>query len=303
MCRNCKNKKCSGCDPDLSGLIDNIKIINDVIENIGMLTKFLNGHPILVIDDPEDIAMFDLITGIGSKNWLGWGVCNGNTYNSHKGVISTPDMRDRFIAGSYGTYAVGDVGGINTVALITAELPVHSHTLTDPGHIHAITDPGHIHLLTDPGHTHAVVANPHQHSFTTEPADGVGSHTHDYEDHQKNNIYINGITDTAVPVTIIESVTVLPGSVRIGDDNDHSDTRTTSAPGSASTHFHTGTTDQTTESLAASTATTGIAILSHTTGITNQSASTGITIGNAGSGVAHENRPPFYAAIFVKKIY
>lgn len=296
MCKNCKNKKCSGCTPDLSGLID-------IINNIGPLVKFLNGHPILVIDDPEDIAMFDLTTGIGSKNWIGWGICNGNTYNGHKGIIVTPDMRDRFFTGSGGTYNVGDVGGLNTVTLAITELPSHTHTLTDPGHTHAVIDPGHFHSITDPGHTHAVVPNPHQHSFTTEPADGVGTHTHSYEDHQKNDIYIGGATSTAVPLVMVESTSTFPGSIKVGDDNDHSDTRTTSAPGSAGTHFHTGTTDMTTEILAASSAVTGIAILPKVTGVTNQNATTGITIANAGSGQAHENRPPFYAAIFVKKIF
>ena len=40
-------------------------------------------------------------------------------------------------------------GGAQTHTLITAEIPVHNHTLTDPGHTHTVTDPTHTHNLLD----------------------------------------------------------------------------------------------------------------------------------------------------------
>lgn len=300
MCRKCGHNKCA-CEPDISQFIDQVNNLDEIMNEINSLTMFLRGHPIIAIDDPEDIAMFDLTTGIGSKNWLGWGVCNGTQYKSPKGLISTPDMRDRFLTGYGGTYAVGDTGGSNKVTLAVNELPVHNHTLTDPGHTHTVTDPGHTHTVTDIGHTHNIVGTPHQHSFTTELADGLAGHTHSYQDHQKNNIYITG-ANGAGGVIMVESLTSIPGSIQVGDDNDHSDTRTT-APASAATHFHTGTTDQTTQVNVAANTVTGVTNQTNTTGVTNQTSATGISSASVGAGVEHENRPPFYACIFIKKIF
>lgn len=49
----------------------------------------------------------------------GWALCDGTN--------GTPDLRDRFIVGAGGEYAVGDTGGAKEVSLTTAQLPSHSH--------------------------------------------------------------------------------------------------------------------------------------------------------------------------------
>jgi microcystin-dependent protein len=59
----------------------------------------------------------------------GWAFCNGTN--------GTPDLRDRFIVGAGSTYTQGDTGGAASVTLTTAQLPVHKHTITDPGHTHS----------------------------------------------------------------------------------------------------------------------------------------------------------------------
>ena len=66
----------------------------------------------------------------------GWALCDGTD--------NTPNLQDRFVVGAGQTYAVGDTGGANTVALSIANLPAHNHsasststsTVNDPGHSH-----------------------------------------------------------------------------------------------------------------------------------------------------------------------
>src|SRR5690606_4649652 len=50
----------------------------------------------------------------------GWALCDGTN--------GTPDLRDRFIVGAGGEYAVGATGGAKEVTLTTAQMPKHSHT-------------------------------------------------------------------------------------------------------------------------------------------------------------------------------
>jgi microcystin-dependent protein len=95
-----------------------------------------------------------------------WALCNGSelsiaTYNTLYNVLTNsgaifpfgantngsgaagsthfrlPDLRDRFVSGSGSSYSVGDTGGLSNVTLTTSEMPVHNHTITDPGHNHA----------------------------------------------------------------------------------------------------------------------------------------------------------------------
>lgn len=49
----------------------------------------------------------------------GWVLCNGQN--------STPDLQDRFIVGAGSGYAVGNIGGVNSVTLDTTQIPSHKH--------------------------------------------------------------------------------------------------------------------------------------------------------------------------------
>ena len=49
----------------------------------------------------------------------GWVLCNGKN--------GAPDLRDRFIVGAGGGYAVGATGGAATVTLTVAQMPSHTH--------------------------------------------------------------------------------------------------------------------------------------------------------------------------------
>jgi hypothetical protein len=52
-----------------------------------------------------------------------WYICNGQN--------GTPDLRDRFIVGSGGKYAVGAKGGSETVTLDVSQIPSHNHRVCE----------------------------------------------------------------------------------------------------------------------------------------------------------------------------
>lgn len=257
-----------------------IDALTGYVDGLTTLTRFLKGHPILALEDAADIAQFDLTTGKGTGDWTGWGICNGTNYPGVSGNIATPDLRDRFLVGSQGTYTIGDVGGANDVTLVVSEIPAHNHTLTDPGHTHIVIDPGHDHNVTDPGHDHAASAGNHQHTFTTFSA---GDHNHSYE-----KFDVAG-TDYYVPELI---------ATHQLDFSITSDVVSTNGA-----HTHDGITDMAVTAITVNTAFTGIDMDDAFTGISNTAATTGITIDPEGGGLAHENRPPYYAVLFVKKIF
>ena len=97
-----------------------------------------------------------------------WKLCDGSTYNG----IKTPDLRGRFVlssttptsangnialAGGLSTRNVDATGGVETVALLEAQMPSHSHSVS------AVTDSqgshNHTATVTDAGHTHPVSAS------------------------------------------------------------------------------------------------------------------------------------------------
>ncbi len=49
------------------------------------------------------------------------------------GTNGTPDLRDKFVAGAGGTYAVNAQGGSNTVTLTLSQMPSHSHRFNSNG--------------------------------------------------------------------------------------------------------------------------------------------------------------------------
>lgn len=125
----------------------------------------------------------------------GWALCDGQN--------GTPDLRDRFVLGAGGTYAVGANGGSSTINL------AHSHTVSSHNHSIGAESPGtsqvgdHAHSGTTsgPNDTHGVAdgnddrpaAEKHTHTFTTS---GAGAHSHTVNSHSHG-----GATGGSSPTT------------------------------------------------------------------------------------------------------
>ena len=264
MCKKC-GKKCGGkCQAssgaEIASLENTVSELLDKVSVIEKNAKFLTcGHPMMMIQEAEDVASFDVGSGLGADCWEGWAICDGQTQEKPSGGnLVTPNLTDRFIVQAGGQYAVGDTGGLDDVTLAINEIPTHNHGVTDPGHGHAVTDPGHSHGVTDAGHTHTI------------STDDPGDHQHD----------------------ILNAPNIIGGLGGSGS-RAASDPVTFGGSGLAGAHTHTGT---------AANSATGVTVNSNATGLTVDSNSTGITTDNAGNGEAHENRPPYYAALIVIKL-
>lgn len=258
MCKCGKTKcNCDSTSKDLAQLDNKVSELQEQLDTLLDAAKFLTcGHPILMIENAEDIEAFDTETGEGEECWKGWALCIGNQHKTSKGKkITTPNLLDRFIVAAGSSYDVGDTGGANTVTLTTAQIPSHTHAVTDSGHNHGVNDPGHTHGVNDPGHNH-----------------DQDPHDHDYKD----------ATFFIPSPGGFDAENGTSGNNLLGTpDNDR-----TTAPATA--------TNQEAE--------TGISIQSANTDVTLDDAQTGITLANTGGGEAHENRPPYYALVFVMKI-
>ena len=73
-----------------------------------------------------------------------------------------------------GAASTGGVQAFSTVfsrtasdayAITSAEMPSHSHTVSDPTHAHSISDGGHSHGVSDPSHAHGVSDPTHTHGL------------------------------------------------------------------------------------------------------------------------------------------
>lgn len=286
MCNKCKKDSCSGCGggagsvstvsmaQQLADIQDTVQILSDA------LAPFVGGHPIMVIEHPDDVAMFNQTTGIGSDKWLYWGICNGNTYkNAAKQNIKTPNFTDRFLLQAGGAYAIDDIAGSFLINLVTGQLPAHNHGVTDPGHTHPLNDPGHLHAVVDPGHTHGGSSGSHTHTFTTGVA---GNHIHTSIG---SELYDTGGAGSQSGPDLNANNTPFPDHQAAGD------------------HTHSGTTDPAAAGIIVSVAFTGITDTDNAfTGITIDSANTGITTDNTGSADDIDITNPLYAVFYVMKL-
>lgn len=76
----------------------------------------------------------------------GWYLCNGSN--------GTPDLRDRFVVGAGGAYAVGNTGGAASINIAHTHTIAHTHPIP---HTHTIPD----HSLADdtPGGAYTTIPN------------------------------------------------------------------------------------------------------------------------------------------------
>ncbi|UKO99351.1 phage tail protein [Nostoc sp. UHCC 0870] len=88
----------------------------------------------------------------------------GYTYGQSGTRFRVPDKRGRVGVGAgqgsgLTNRLLGQTFGEESIALITSQIPSHSHGINDPGHSHSVNDPAHGHALNDPGHAHNIFAN------------------------------------------------------------------------------------------------------------------------------------------------
>jgi microcystin-dependent protein len=279
MCQKCQKSSCKGCSKsggsDIAQLANQLAELQASVDAISDSTKYLRcGHPIIMLQAPDDILAFDVDTGLGSGCFENWAVCNGQVqYSPTDGKnFQTPNLLNNFIVAAGDTYRVDATGGVNSVTLSLPQIPSHTHTITDPGHNHGVTDPGHTHSGSSAAHNHTLTDPGHNHTVTNTMA------------LNKNIPYAHFIDDTLnvdsgsgndVPDTWTQQEIVLTGSVSLASSQ-------------------TG--------ITVASATTTVTVASAYTGVTTNSNTTGITAVNAGGGESHENRPPYYALLFAIKL-
>jgi len=283
-CNNCGKSKCScssSSNKEVASLKNEVQELTDLVSALVEQTAFLKGgHPILIIEHADDVALFNLSTGLGSAKWEGWAICDGQTQWSelNNKNVDTPNFLDKFVMCAGSTYSVDDTGGAATVVLTVPNLPAHAHTLTDPGHTHDVTDPGHSHGGSSGSHTHTVTSPPHTHTM-----EAGGAHTHTLQTTDSHT----GYAGAAAEFSLNDA-----GAGTSSQQNTNSD------PSS-----HTHTLSNTTTTHTASSESVSVTVASAFIGITEtESHEAGITMAETGEGEAHDNIPPFYAAIYVMKL-
>lgn len=206
----------------------------------------------------------------------GWVLCDG--------LNSTPDLRDRFIVGAGSTYAVGDTGGANTVALAAGEMPSHTHGVGNlAGNTSSVGDHTHTGSTSNSGnHAHSGSTSSsgnHAHNGSTS---NTGSHSHNLVARDGNN----SVNNFSVQVTQIAP----NGSFGTSAAGAHSHNFTTAGAGDHAHNFTTAAGGDHAHNFT----TAGGGSHSHTLTISGDS-------GASGSGTAHENRPPYYALAYIMK--
>lgn len=140
-------------DTNYVKLSDLDTLIQAYLDSSGSSSEYYNKMvPYTAVEYYGSLSNFDA-TGAGLGDWINIYLCNGQN--------GTPDKRGRVPVGAIQlvpggalnaavnpatpgnpNYAVGDVGGANTITLDATQIPSHTHILTDPGHDHFVAGNG-----------------------------------------------------------------------------------------------------------------------------------------------------------------
>jgi hypothetical protein len=201
-----------GSDP-IAYADDHIRLLKSTLKNTFANVKGVvsathenlsNGTPVGLI------AMWS-----GATVPTGWALCNGQTVARADGTgnITTPDLRDRFVVGSGGSYAVGNTGGAAFVGLTVDQLPSHGHAASSDtqgihshtgstgsvgDHQHTLPNLGSVQAGSDNGGASVPVSTGYGTSRYMSPTDPAGGHNHPFNtdwggNHQHNiTVYPTG---------------------------------------------------------------------------------------------------------------
>lgn len=190
----------------------------------------------------------------------GWALCDGTTQNS----VATPDLREKFVMGSAASTNPGGTGGANSLSLVTANLPSHTHGAgtIGSGHTHSFSGSNtHDHgdgNLSVSSHSHSISGRSHSHSVN----------------YSTSTIYLPA---TGSATTVVTAVGSGSSSGSTGSANGANSSTGNSSP-----------------SISGDTSNASISV-SGTTG----SASMSGTSASTGSGTAFDNRPAFYEIAYI----
>ena len=244
----------------------------------------------------------------------GYLLCNGASYNTttynklfdaigfiHGGsgnIFQVPDLRDRFVVGEGSQYVSADTGGSDTVILSEAQLASHTHVINDTNlaHTHSLSTGiadlqtvnvsasgvtndntgAHAHTngstVSAGNHAHGVNDPGHNHTVSSAREDGTGADGEpETREYARNSTRTTNSRTTGIS---LQSAGLHAHSVSVNTVNsEHNHTLT--ATGTAN-HAH---------SLSGN---TGSGLNTH-----NHPAQT------TGSDAPHENRPPYYALVYL----
>ena len=192
---------------------DHIRLIKSVLKStFPNLTGAVTANQ-ATLNSPFPVGGVIMWSGAISAIPLGWTLCNGVEVprSDGSGVITPPDLRDLFVVGAGGSYAVGQTGGANTATTATAgahthggtsggtaltvgQLPSHTHSGTTSwggDHTHGFGTPMNVSFRAtgvgpdgywvpfsgSPSQTISS-AGGHNHSFTTDATGSGQAHTH-----------------------------------------------------------------------------------------------------------------------------
>ncbi len=140
----------------------------------------------------------------------------GTTYGVGDGSTSfnLPDLRSRVPVGyntdtisGRSTRAIAAGAGTETHTLLDAEIPKHTHPITDSGHIHATTETAHTHTGTTAKAKADIVLNDHSHTYPriTDYLPDAGSTTGTVRNFLTNHRQdTDGVTSTFTGVALLD---------------------------------------------------------------------------------------------------
>ncbi|MDR1323519.1 MAG: hypothetical protein LBK68_03680 [Candidatus Margulisbacteria bacterium] len=262
-------------------------------------TKIARGEPMLA-DDILHLTFFPIgaILMYDGSSWTdnvtlrGWYRCDAT--NAAAGL--TPDLTDKFIMGAA---ARGNTGGNNNIILTTNNLPAHSHSLSG---LATDTISGHTHNYSGTSgsgtnHSHSlsgirVTGGDHSHTFSGNSLEGYSPYLQfpsEWNGYNKDSgrSGIITVTETAEAdcgsdgtpdVALRFKIAFTPSGTINNVGHNHTLSGDT---GSESSHMH---------SYSGTTGSDG----SHKHDVSG-------SVDNTGSGTAFDNRPSYYALIYIRK--
>lgn len=163
--------------------------------NAAILTDLqaqINAGMVGVLNQYLPLQLVMIWTGSIASIPAGWQLCDGTN--------GSPNLKDKFVVGSGNTYATGATGGATTATLTTANLPAHTHAITDPTHTHSYPQSPHTHSISDPTHSHQMPYNGsgNRSTFVAMVAQGLASSNGNFGSTYSGT----GISITAEPANV-----------------------------------------------------------------------------------------------------